>query len=85
MTNIEELEKLIKDDALVEVEENIKELEELKKKKKKVDEELEYMYGVKKYFCDLLALIEVNEVSEEQALEILMDLNNMRVNEDGIF
>lgn len=80
MSNIKELEKVIKEDALIEVAANIKELS----KSKDANKELEYMLGVKKYFEEVLVVIEKNDISEDEALEILMALETMKIDEDDI-
>ena len=81
MDYIKELEKLLKDDVLVEVNEDIKELEEqLKKKKNKaLKEELEYMLQVKLYFDEVLLDIKNNTLSQDQALDILEGLEDMKI------
>lgn len=81
MSHIKQLETLVKTDVLVEVNESIKELEaELAKAKKKNDlqEELEYIKQVKQYFDEVIADIENNSISEEEALDIIEGLEDMR-------
>ena len=80
MNDIKKLEELLKTDALVEVNENINELEEkLKiKNKKALQDELTYMLEVKKYFDEVLADIEENKLSENQAYDILEGLEEMK-------
>lgn len=80
MSNIKELETLIKQDALVEVNNNIEELSKAKDAK----DELQYMLDVKKYFEEVLTVIEKNEIKEDEALEILMALETMRYDENDI-
>jgi len=81
MSHIKQLEELLKTDVLVEVNESIKELEEsleTAKKKKIVKEEIQYMKQVKQYFDEVLADIENNTIKEEEALDILEGLEDMR-------
>lgn len=81
MDYIKELEKLLKTDVLVEVNANVKELEEITKKKnnKSTKEELEYMKQVQLYFTEVLEDIEKNILTQEQALDILEGLEDMKI------
>ena len=81
MSNVKQLEELLTNDVLKEINENIKELSEIanKKKNKASKEELDYMKDVKKYFDDVLADIKNNTLTEEQAIDILEGLEDMRV------
>ncbi len=82
MDNIKELENLVKTDVLLEVNENIKELEEEiknNKKNKDLKEELEYMQKVKLYFDEVLLDIENGTMTQEEALDILEGLEDMRI------
>lgn len=81
MDYIKELEKLLKTDVLVEVNANVKELEEITKKKnnKSSKEELEYMKQVQLYFTEVLEDIEKNILTQEQALDILEGLEDMKI------
>ncbi|QKF81739.1 hypothetical protein [Halarcobacter ebronensis] len=81
MDYIKQLDELLKKDVLVEVNENIKEIEEeLKKKKDKaLKEELEYMLQVKLYFDEVLVDIKNNSLTQEQALDILEGLEDMKI------
>lgn len=81
MDYIKELEKLLKTDVLVEVNANVKELEEITKKKnnKSSKEELEYMKQVQLYFTEVLEDIEKNLLTQEQALDILEGLEDMKI------
>lgn len=81
MNKIKELETLLKNDVLVEVAQNIKELEEqLSKKKnsKTVQEELDYMKQVKLYFDEVILDIENNNLKEKDAIDILEGLEDMK-------
>lgn len=90
MSYIKQLEKLLKDDVLVEVEENLKELnEELKTSKKKNDikdikEEIKYMEKVKLYFDEVITDINNNKLSEDQAVDILEGLEDMRADNQQV-
>lgn len=87
MNYIKELEKLLKEDVLVEVNENIKELNEaLEKKKndKNLKEELKYMSDVKKYFDEVIVDIENKTITQEEALDILEGLEDMKAENQEI-
>lgn len=82
MDYIKELEKLLKTDVLVEVNENIKELEaslEKKKSSKAIKDELSYMKEVKKYFDEVLMDINAKTITQDEALDILEGLDDMKV------
>lgn len=82
MNYIKELEELLLNDVLVEVNANIEELKtslEKKKNSKAIKEELEYMNGVKKYFDEVLIDIKSNSITQEEALDILEGLEDMKV------
>lgn len=81
MDYIKQLEELVKNDISVEINETIKEIEaELTKKKDKdLKEELQYMKQVKQYFDEVLVDIENNTISQEEALDILEGLEDMRI------
>jgi len=82
MSKIKELEQLIKTDILVEVNETIEEIEEqLKKKKnnKNLKEDIEYMKQVKLYFDEVLLDIDNNNLKEDEAIDILEGLEDMRI------
>lgn len=78
MNHIEELKKLLENDVLIEVNENIKELEN-SKKDKAAKEHLAYMKEVKKYFDEVLEDIKLGNLSQEEALDILEGLEDMRI------
>ena len=87
MNKIKELEKLLRTDVLVEVNQEIKALEELVLKNKKNEDykiELEYLTDVKKYYDEVLLYIEKNKLTEEEAIELLEDLENMRIDDDEV-
>ena len=85
MSKIETLEQLLKNDVLVEVNNEIKSIEKLISKQKNNDElkiELDYMVDVKKYYDEVLIHIEKKLLSEEDAIKILEDLEDMRADEE---
>lgn len=87
MNKIKELEKILRTDVLVEVNQEIKALEELVLKNKKNEDykiELEYLIDVKKYYDEVLLYIEKNKLTEEEAIELLEDLENMRIDDDEV-
>ncbi len=82
MDNIKELEKLVKEDILLEVNEEIQSLEkaiENMKKNKDLKEELEYMQQIKQYFDEVILDIENGTITQEQALDILEGLEDMKI------
>ena len=87
MSKIEELEKLLKTDVLIEVEDEISDIKKLLEKNstnKNLKIELEYMQDVKKFYNEALNQIEKGQLSEEEANNILLDLDDMREDEDEI-
>ncbi|WP_198304499.1 hypothetical protein [Arcobacter vandammei] len=87
MSKIKELEILLKTDVLVEVEDEIvaiKKLLEKNSNNKNLKIELEYMQDVKKFYNEALNQIEKGSLSEEEANNILLDLEDMREDEDEI-
>ena len=82
MNKIQELEKLLKEDVLPEVEENIDELLDIvegKKSTKEDKDELKYMEDIKLYFDEVILDIENNNLKDEDAIEILEVLEEMRL------
>ena len=87
MSKIKELETILKTDVLIEVEEEIKAINELllkNKDNKNLKIELEYMQDVKKFYDEALNHIEKGILSEEDSSNILLDLEDMREDEDEI-
>ena len=85
MSKIEKLEQLLKNDVLVEVNNEIKSIEKLISKQKNNDElkiELDYMVDVKKYYDEVLAFIKKGLLKEDEAIKILADLEDMRADEE---
>lgn len=86
MSYIKELETILKDDVMIELEDDINELlEKLKKKNtNEIKDELKYMQDVKAYFNAALEEIANGKMTEETALDILEGLEEMKVDEEDI-
>ncbi|MCT7593962.1 hypothetical protein [Aliarcobacter butzleri] len=84
MNKIKELEKILKTDVLIEVQAEIDALEKLIAKKTSTDleNELEYMLDIKKFYNEALALIEKGKLTQEEATNILLDLDDMRADDE---
>ena len=80
MNSIEELEKLLKTEVLVQVNEEIKTIKKLIEKQKNNEDlkiELNYILDVKKYYDEVITHIEKKILKEEDAVKILQDLEDM--------
>ena len=87
MSAIKELEKILKTEVLIQEKEEIKTIEKFISKQKDSEDlktHLEYMLDVKKYYDEVLIHIEKNILSEEDAVKILQDLEDMSDDEDDI-
>lgn len=87
MSAIEDLEKILKTEVLLQVNQEIEEIEKILKKQKNntdLKNELEYMQDVKKYYDEVICHIEQKILSQEDALKILQDLEDMIDEEDDI-
>ena len=76
-----ELENLIKNEVLVEIEDYIDELFEIiaaKKEKDEIKEELKQIQEMKKDFEDMLVDLANGEIDDEEAQEIIEEINDMR-------
>ena len=85
MSKIKELENILKTDVLVEVDNEIIAIKKLITKQKNnsdLQDELVYMEDVKKYYDEVLLHIEKNILKEEEAIQILEDLEDMRADDD---
>lgn len=85
MSKIKELEELLKNDVLVEVNEEITAIEKLldsNNDNKNLKIELEYMKDVKKFYDEALNHIEKGILSEEEANNILLDLEDMKADDE---
>ncbi len=81
MSKVKELEKLLREDIMVELEESIQHLAEKVRKNKSgvaIKDELKYMREVQEYFDATLYEIDKDKLSEEDAIEILATLEEMR-------
>ena len=70
---------------MVEVNDEINAIKKLISKQKnssELQDELVYMEDVKKYYDEVLVHIEKNLLKEEEAIQILEDLEDMRADED---
>lgn len=84
MSYVKELEKLLKEDVLVEIKENITEAMNILEKKstnKEAKEELEYMEEMQAYFNDVILDIDNDTLSEKDAENILDVLEDMRMDD----
>jgi|GEM_PF-1265964 len=86
MNKIKELEDILKNDVLIEVNEEIKAISKMLQKKhnKDLQVELEYYNDIKKFYDEVLNHISQNKLSQEEANNILLDLEDMRVDEDEL-
>ncbi|CAM3454271.1 MAG: hypothetical protein R2837_07580 [Aliarcobacter sp.] len=87
MSKIKELENLLKTDVLVEVNAEIKALDKLISKDKNNEDlkiELDYMLDVKKFYDEVLLHIDKNKLSQEEAINILEDLEDMRADDEEV-
>ncbi|MBY0540049.1 MAG: hypothetical protein K2P52_01365 [Campylobacterales bacterium] len=87
MNSIEQLEKLLKTEVLVQVNEEIETIEKLIKKQKNNEDlriELNYMLDVKKYYDEVITHIKGKILKDEDAVKILQDLEDMTDDEDDI-
>lgn len=81
MTKIQELEELLKHDVIIDLEDYIDELFEIVAKKKdtaETKEELKNMQELNSDFKDMLDDIKNNDMDEEEAIEILKELIEMK-------
>lgn len=84
MDYVKQLEDIIKNDILIEVEDELKELEKIKKRDRKVKDGILYMQEVKRYFDEVIIDIEKNLLTQEQALDILEGLEDMKIENQEI-
>ena len=87
MHSIEQLEKLLKTEVLVQVNEEIKTIKKLIEKQKNNEDlkiELNYILKVKKYYDEVITHIEKKILKEEDAVKILQDLEDMIDDEEDI-
>ena len=87
MNVVDQLEKLLRTEVLIQVEEEIATVKKFLAKQKDSEDlkiELEYMLDVKKYYEQVLLHIEKKILSQEDAVKILQDLEDMREDEDDL-
>lgn len=87
MDYIKNLKELLESDVLLELEETINELNyqiTQTKKNKPLKEELQYMQQVKAYFNEVIEDIKNNSITQEQALDILEGLEDMRADNQEV-
>ena len=75
----------LKTDVLIEVNNEITAIKKLMTKQKnnsELQDELVYMEDVKKYYDEVIVHIEKNLLKEEEAIQILEDLEDMRADEE---
>ena len=83
MSNIEKLEKVLKEEFIPELDESLVELANITQSWKATTEdkeEFEDLKEMKKYFDNVLEDIESKKLTEEDALEIIEVLDDMRLN-----
>ncbi|MBU0925001.1 hypothetical protein KKG81_08960 [bacterium] len=87
MNKIEELEKLLRTEVLIQLDEEIATIKKFLAKQKDSQDlkiELDYMLDVKKYYNQVISYIEKKILSEEDAVKILQDLEDMTDDEDDV-
>jgi hypothetical protein len=84
MTIQKELASLIKNDVLIEIEDYIDELFEIiasKKEDERTKEELASMQEMRNDFNEMLKDLETDQIDDEEAKEIMEEINEMRKEE----
>ena len=86
MNKIEELKKLLEKEVLPELKLEIDSLNKLisKKNDKHIKEELDYFLDVKKFYDEALKLINEDKLTQKEAENILLDLEDMEEDEEEI-
>ena len=87
MNVVDQLEKLLRTEVLIQVDEEIETIKKFLAKQKDSEDlkiELDYILDVKKYYDQVMLHIEKKILSEEDAVKILQDLEDMREDEDDI-
>ena len=87
MNVVDQLEKLLRTEVLIQVDEEIETIKKFLAKQKNSEDlkiELDYVLDVKKYYNQVLLHIEKKILSEEDAVKILQDLEDMREDEDDL-
>lgn len=86
LSSIKELKVLLEKEVLPELRAEIEALEKLlsKKNDNEIKDELNYFLEVKKFYDEALKLIKEDKLSEEEAKNILLDLEDMEDDEEDI-
>lgn len=85
MSNIKKLEKILKEELIPELEENLEEMMDIVdrgKCSKDDKDELKYLEEMKAYFDEVEHDISNNNITEEDALDILEVLEDMRLDKE---
>lgn len=85
MSNIKKLEKILKEELIPELEENLEEMMDIVdrgKCSKDDKDELKYLEEMKAYFDEVELDISNNNITEEDALDILEILEDMRLDKE---
>ena len=85
MSNIKKLEKILKEELIPELEENLEEIMDIVdrgKCSKDDKDELKYLEEMKAYFDEVELDISNNNITEEDALDILEVLEEMRLDKE---
>ena len=85
MSNIKKLEKILKEELIPELEENLEEMMDIVdrgKCSKDDKDELKYLEEMKAYFDEVELDIENKNLTEEDALDILEVLEEMRLDKE---
>ena len=85
MSNIKKLEKILKEELIPELEENLEEMMDIvdrDKCSKDDKDELKYVEEMKAYFDEVELDISNNNITEEDALDILGILEDMRLDKE---
>ena len=86
MSNIEKLAKILKEELIPELDENLEEIMDIidsGDSSKDDKDELKYLEEMKTYFDEVELDIEKKNLSEEDALDILEVLEDMRLDNKG--
>ncbi|MFK2821388.1 hypothetical protein [Arcobacter sp. YIC-80] len=82
MSNVEKLEKILKEEFIPELDESLLELANITQSWKATSddkEEFEDLKEMKKFFDNVVEDLEKNDINEEEALEIIQALDEMRL------
>ena len=85
MSNIKKLEKILKEELIPDLEENLEEMMDIVdrgKCSKDDKDELKYLEEMKAYFDEVELDISNNNITEEDALDILEVLEDMRLDKE---